>query len=60
MQEAKDFATDHDLLFIEASAKTAENVEKLYIELGKYCLNTFIWITGFHIGGKPAKWKTCI
>lgn len=34
-QEGEDFAAEHDLLFTEASAKTGENVEKLFIDLGK-------------------------
>lgn len=34
-KEGRDFAAAHDLLFTEASAKTAENVETLFLNLGK-------------------------
>lgn len=36
-KEARDFARTIDAIFLETSAKTGDNIDKLFTDLGNYC-----------------------
>ncbi len=35
-EEAKQYALDNDIIHMETSAKTAQNVKELFVEIGKH------------------------
>lgn len=65
-REGQDFATEHDLLFTEASAKSGENVDKLFVNLGKEILRNevkarmnYTDVVDFTDSRRPTRRKCC-
>lgn len=65
-QEGQDFATENELLFTEASAKSAENVNNLFVSLGKEIIKrelksrtNYDNIVDFTNNSRPADRKCC-
>ena len=42
-QEAEQYAKENNLLYMETSAKTALNVNDLFLQIGKKVLLPFLW-----------------
>ena len=42
-QEARSYADENGLLFMETSAKTAVNVNEIFVEIGEVFSISFIW-----------------
>jgi hypothetical protein len=49
LQEAKTYAQENGLFFMETSAKTATNVNDIFYEIGEFTFIHFRWVDGLWI-----------